>query len=108
MGGPPHARPMTARDAVDVYDIYAQGLADRTATFETAPPDPADLAGWPRTGSCVVVERDETVEREGRSWPGSGPRADPGRAASRAASRRYPVPAAPRGPGSLLVGDDRE
>lgn len=54
MGRSLHGRPLTARDAVDVYDVYPQGIADRAATFETAPPDPAELAGWPRTGPCVV------------------------------------------------------
>ena len=54
-------RPMAAADAAAVAAIYNQGIAGRTATFETRPRTAADVEGWPDAGPCVVVERDGAV-----------------------------------------------
>jgi len=40
----PAVRPAVAADAQRIADIYNQGIAERGATFETAPRTPADMA----------------------------------------------------------------
>jgi len=39
-------RPATAADAAAIAAIYNQGIADRTATFETRPRSAADVEQW--------------------------------------------------------------
>ena len=41
-----HARHATLADAADIARIYNQGIADRTATFETRPRTATDIRGW--------------------------------------------------------------
>jgi len=49
-------------DLAALARIYNQGIADRSATFETAPRTAADLAGWlERPGPVIVVERGAEV-----------------------------------------------
>ena len=40
------ARPARPEDAADIAGIYNQGIADRTATFETRPRTPEDILRW--------------------------------------------------------------
>jgi len=46
MLGSMHARHATLADAADIARIYNQGIADRTATFETRPRTATDIRGW--------------------------------------------------------------
>ena len=39
-------RPATVDDAPAITNIYNQGIADRSATFETVPRTAADIEGW--------------------------------------------------------------
>jgi phosphinothricin acetyltransferase len=41
-----HARPARLEDAADMARIYNQGIADRTATFETRPRTVSDVRAW--------------------------------------------------------------
>jgi len=43
---PMHARPATLEDAADMARIYNQGIADRTATFETRTRTESDVRAW--------------------------------------------------------------
>ncbi|MDP8910410.1 MAG: arsinothricin resistance N-acetyltransferase ArsN1 [Chloroflexota bacterium] len=53
--GTRRARPA---DAARIAEIYNQGIADRVATFETAPRTAADILAWfERPYPIVVVER---------------------------------------------------
>ena len=52
----PRWRPMRAADAAAVAAIYAEGIADRVATFETQAPPAAAVAGWVEAFPVVVVE----------------------------------------------------
>ena len=55
------ARPAVAGDAAAIAAIYNEGIADRVATFETAPRAPADIAAWLGGRHPVLV-----VEAAGR------------------------------------------
>lgn len=48
-------RPATAADVARVVEIYNAGIAERVATFETAPRTVEDLADWPADGQPFVV-----------------------------------------------------
>ncbi len=48
-------RPARAEDAEAIARIYNQGIADRSATFETRPRGAAEIAAW-LGGTCVVAE----------------------------------------------------
>ena len=52
-----HARP---EDAADMARIYSQGIADRTATFETRPRTESDIRAWFDGAHPLLV-----VEQEG-------------------------------------------
>ncbi len=60
-------RPLTIRaatpaDAAVIAAIYNQGIADRSATFETRPRSPEDVIGWfDGRHPSVVVERERDV-----------------------------------------------
>src|ERR1022692_4682192 len=41
-----HARHARPEDAADMARIYSQGIADRTATFETRPRTESDIRAW--------------------------------------------------------------
>jgi L-amino acid N-acyltransferase YncA len=58
---PLHARPATEADVAAIATIYNEGIADRVATFETAPRSAAEVAAWLGGRHPVVV-----VEAEGR------------------------------------------
>src|SRR5438445_5288268 len=57
MTPPRQVRPATRGDAAAIAAIYNEGIADRTATFETRPRSAADVLAW-LGGShpTVVVE----------------------------------------------------
>jgi L-amino acid N-acyltransferase YncA len=55
-----HARHARPEDAADIARIYNQGIADRTATFETRPRATADIQAWFDGAHPVLV-----VEAEG-------------------------------------------
>src|SRR3990170_3379511 len=42
----PHIRPATESDIEAIAVIYNEGIADRVATFETRPREPAEVAAW--------------------------------------------------------------
>ena len=42
----PQIRPATESDAEAIAAIYNEGIADRVATFETRPREPAEVAAW--------------------------------------------------------------
>ena len=54
-----HARPARVEDAAAMARIYNQGIAERTATFETRPRSEGDVAAWfdGRHPVVVVEER---------------------------------------------------
>src|SRR5207237_7649343 len=55
-------RPATRADAAAVAAIYNEGIADRTATFETRPRSAGDVLPWFNdTHPVVVVEEDGRV-----------------------------------------------
>src|SRR3954451_14487575 len=41
-----HVRPATPNDAATIAEIYNQGIADRTATFETRMRTAEDILAW--------------------------------------------------------------
>jgi phosphinothricin acetyltransferase len=53
-----HARAATGADLAAIAAIYNQGIEDRTATFETRPRAPEDIASW-LTGRHPVVVVEE-------------------------------------------------
>jgi phosphinothricin acetyltransferase len=56
------ARLATAADAAAIARIYNDGIDDRTATFETRPRTPDEVAAWfDGVHPIVVVERDGEV-----------------------------------------------
>src|SRR5271157_1901894 len=62
MLGAMHARPARPGDAADVARIYNQGIADRTATFETRPRTASDISTWfDGAHPLLVVEEAGTV-----------------------------------------------
>jgi phosphinothricin acetyltransferase len=55
-----HARAATPEDAADMARIYNQGIADRTATFET---QPRTAGGWsPHSVSARWASTKNTVK----------------------------------------------
>jgi phosphinothricin acetyltransferase len=57
-----HARPATPEDAADMARIYNQGIADRTATFETRMRTESDVRAWfDGTHPLMVVEEKGAV-----------------------------------------------
>jgi L-amino acid N-acyltransferase YncA len=57
-----HARQATPEDAADIARIYNQGIADRTATFETRPRTESDVRAWfDGVHPVLVVEREGAV-----------------------------------------------
>ena len=62
-----------AGDLAAVVEIYNAGIAERVATFETAPRDTADIAGWLDDGQPFVV-----AERSGQvvGWARAGTYSD--------------------------------
>lgn len=56
------ARPAVLADAPSIARIYNEGIADRLATFETAPRSAVDVEAWfDGRHPIVVVERDAAV-----------------------------------------------
>src|ERR1022692_4576287 len=55
-----HARHARPEDAADMARIYSQGIADRTATFETRPRTESDIRAWFDGAHPLLV-----VEQEG-------------------------------------------
>ena len=56
------SRLATPADATAIARIYNEGIADRTATFETRPRSAGDIATWfDGVHPIVVVERDSEV-----------------------------------------------
>ena len=51
-------RPATAADASAVMAIYNEGIADRLATFETRPREPAEVTAWLEDGLPFLVAED--------------------------------------------------
>jgi phosphinothricin acetyltransferase len=49
------------RDAEAVAAIYAQGIAERVATFETTPPGVEEVAGWIGGPLMLVADADGAV-----------------------------------------------
>ncbi len=54
-------RPATLEDAAAIAAIYNQGIEDRTATFETRPRTPAEVAAWFDGRHPVVVVEEAGV-----------------------------------------------
>jgi phosphinothricin acetyltransferase len=54
-----HTRRATPGDAEAIARIYNQGIADRVATFETAPRSAADVRAWFDGAHPIVVVEDE-------------------------------------------------
>jgi len=54
-------RPACRHDAAQIAEIYSQGIAQRQATFETAPRTAADIDAWIERSSCypLIVAVDE-------------------------------------------------
>jgi L-amino acid N-acyltransferase YncA len=62
-------RPARPADAEAVARIYNEGIAERSATFETAPRTSADVLGWLDAGErlpVLVADRDGRVAGWGR------------------------------------------
>jgi phosphinothricin acetyltransferase len=65
-----HARPARPEDAADVARIYNQGIADRTATFETRPRTAGDISTWfDDAHPLLVVEEAGTVVAFAATFP---------------------------------------
>src|SRR5580658_3141109 len=54
-----HARQATPEDAADIARIYNQGIADRTATFETRPRTQSDIHAWSDGAHPVLVVEEQ-------------------------------------------------
>ena len=54
-------RAATAADAEAIADIYNEAVAERSATFDTAPVSAADAAGWLGGAPLLVTELDGRV-----------------------------------------------
>ena len=72
MNGPPHITPATPADAPEIAAIYAHHVLHGTASFETVPPDAAEIAarmrkvldaGWP-----WLIARDTGGEAVGYAY----------------------------------------
>jgi L-amino acid N-acyltransferase YncA len=59
------ARNATPADAAAIASIYNEGIADRTATFETRPRSGADIEAWFDGSHPVVVIERAVIERAG-------------------------------------------
>ena len=65
-----HARLASKDDAAAIAAIYNEGIADRTATFETEPRTAADILQWiAGAHPVVVVEEDGTVVGFAATFP---------------------------------------
>jgi len=65
-----HARPAKPEDAADVARIYNQGIADRTATFETRPRTESDIGTWfDGAHPLLVIEEAGTVVAFAATFP---------------------------------------
>ena len=64
-------RAAAAADLPRVAEIYNHGIAERVATFETAPRTAADLAGWATDGRPFVVAQNEAGRVVGWACAGS-------------------------------------
>ena len=62
-------RPAARADLETVARIYAEGIEDRVATFETEPPDAVDLAPW-------LEARVRMLVAPGRGFARAGPYSD--------------------------------
>ena len=64
-----HARPANPEDAVEMARIYNQGIADRTATFETRPRTESDIRAWfDGAHPLLVVEAEGAVVAFGATF----------------------------------------
>ena len=54
-----HVRPAEPRDALAVAAIYAQGIAERQATFETEAPSADECEAWTRRPLMLVAEGED-------------------------------------------------
>ncbi|MGA8334367.1 MAG: N-acetyltransferase family protein [Solirubrobacteraceae bacterium] len=56
-------RPAEAGDLARVVEIYNAGIAERVATFETAPRTAEDISSWVEDGQpfIVAIDNDEVV-----------------------------------------------
>jgi L-amino acid N-acyltransferase YncA len=61
-----------AGDAARIAQIFNQGVADRVATFETAPATPEEAEGWIASDIVVVADRAGTSV----AWARASPYAD--------------------------------
>src|SRR3954467_12217856 len=93
-------RPAEPRAAAAVAAIYAQGIAERQATFETEPPDAEACAAWIGGPLMLVAEDDGAGAGGARGFPYSDPPVDAG-------VGQYPISLAPgsrgRGLGRALL-----
>jgi len=65
-----HARHATPEDAPDMARIYNQGIADRTATFETRPRSASDIRAWfDGAHPLLVVEEEGAVVAFAATFP---------------------------------------
>ena len=65
-----HARHAQPEDAVDIARIYNQGIADRTATFETRPRTASDILAWfDGAHPLLVVEAEGAVVAFAAAFP---------------------------------------
>lgn len=57
---PARARSADSGDLARIAEIYNQGIAARTATFETEARTAGDIAGWLDDGELMIVAEDNT------------------------------------------------
>jgi L-amino acid N-acyltransferase YncA len=63
-------RKAVSSDAPVIAEIYNQGIADRSATFETIPRDIADITAWFDNGYPVFVSgENETIRAFAAAFP---------------------------------------
>ncbi|MGZ4324301.1 MAG: N-acetyltransferase family protein, partial [Solirubrobacteraceae bacterium] len=67
-------RPAHSGDLSRVVEIYNAGIAERVATFETAPRTIEDISGWVEDGQPFVVTIDNDDEVVG--WARAGAYSD--------------------------------
>ena len=63
-------RPARAEDVGEIARIYNQGIAERSATFETRPRSAAEVEAW-LAGPVVVAEAAGTIVGWAALWPTS-------------------------------------